>query len=77
MERLFDAGLSPADVIVAATRTGAAFLGPADFGELAPGRLADLVLVDGRPDARIGDVRRVSRVMAGGQWVQRRRYLGY
>ncbi|PYQ68479.1 MAG: amidohydrolase, partial [Acidobacteria bacterium] len=30
-----------------------------DLGSIAPGKLADMVLVDGDPAARISDVRRV------------------
>ncbi len=30
-----------------------------DLGSIAPGKLADLILVDGDPAARIADIRRV------------------
>lgn len=77
MELLVEAGLSPADALVAATRNGAAFLGRDTIGELAPGRSADLIIVDGRPDTRIHDIRRISRVMVAGRWVAREKYVGY
>lgn len=38
----------------------------ADLGSIAPGKLADLVLVDGDPATRIGDVRKVEMVMKDG-----------
>lgn len=38
----------------------------ADLGSIAPGKLADLVLVDGDPATRIADVRRVEMVMKDG-----------
>jgi imidazolonepropionase-like amidohydrolase len=34
---------------------------------IAPGKLADLVLIDGDPTQRISDIRRVSLVMKGGR----------
>ena len=39
-------GMSPAEAVHAATRGGAAALGRTDIGTLAPGRRADLVLLD-------------------------------
>ncbi len=38
----------------------------AEAGTLAPGKLADLIVVDGDPAKRISDIRRVSLVMKGG-----------
>jgi imidazolonepropionase-like amidohydrolase len=41
-------GLKPLDVITCATRTGAEIMGRgAEFGTLSPGKLADLLIVDG------------------------------
>ena len=38
----------------------------ADLGTIEPGRLADLVIVDGNPLANIADLRRTRRVMKDG-----------
>ena len=38
----------------------------AELGTIAPGKLADLIVVDGDPAQRISDIRRVSLVMKGG-----------
>jgi imidazolonepropionase-like amidohydrolase len=38
----------------------------AEFGTVAPGKLADLIVVDGDPAQRISDIRRVALVMKGG-----------
>ncbi len=38
----------------------------ADVGSVAPGKQADLIVVDGDPAGRISDIRRVSLVMKGG-----------
>jgi imidazolonepropionase-like amidohydrolase len=35
-------------------------------GTIEPGKLADLILVDGRPDEKIGDIRRVTLTVKGG-----------
>jgi imidazolonepropionase-like amidohydrolase len=37
-----------------------------DLGSIAPGKLADLILVDGDPAARIADIRRVVLTVKGG-----------
>src|SRR5262249_51563728 len=61
------AGLTPYDAIRMGTVNAAAYLG-ADFGEVAPGKRADLILTQGNP---LDDVRNVSRregVMLRGQW---------
>jgi imidazolonepropionase-like amidohydrolase len=49
-----DCGISPLDVLRWATKHGAALLGrPDDLGLIAPGRRADLLIVDGDPIADI------------------------
>jgi len=48
--RMIHHGLSPADALLAATRTGAEALGVDEqVGTIEPGKLADLVVVDGDP----------------------------
>lgn len=50
MRLLVEAGLSPADALVAATSTAAEFLGEEDeLGTIASGARADLLVVDGDP----------------------------
>jgi imidazolonepropionase-like amidohydrolase len=64
---LVEAGLSPAEALRAATSSPAEFLGRADAGRVAPGFVADLVLVDGDPLADIANTRRISAVVAAGR----------
>lgn len=63
-------GYSPAEALVAATRTSAEIMGQeAGHGTIEAGKRADLVLVDGRPDKRIEDLWRVGRVWVAGREV--------
>jgi imidazolonepropionase-like amidohydrolase len=69
LELMAAAGLTPMQVIVAATRGGAAVMGrSADLGTLAPGKLADLVILDADPLADIRNTRRIHRVVKGGEF---------
>ena len=58
-----EAGMSEAEVLGWATVNGAALLGD-DVGTVAPGRLGDLVVVDGDPLADIGILRDADRLLA-------------
>ena len=66
LELLVDAGLSTIDALRAATVLPAQHFGLTDRGVVAPGRRADLVLVDGDPVHDIRAVRSISRVWCGG-----------
>jgi imidazolonepropionase-like amidohydrolase len=71
LEWFVQAGMTPMQAIVAATRNGAELLGrEGDLGVVAPGHLADLIAVEGDPTADITAVtRRVRWVMKGGKVV--------
>ena len=63
-------GIPALDVIRWATAHGGAMTGIADLGTIEPGRLADVVVVDGDPAANIrvlGDPARIVAVLKGGQ----------
>jgi imidazolonepropionase-like amidohydrolase len=67
IEALNRAGLSPMDVIVAATRNGALAMGRLeDFGTIEPGRTADLVILSADPLSDVRNIRRVERVVRAG-----------
>ena len=66
MRKEQEAGLSPLQVLVTATRNGALAMGRTDIGTLEAGKLADLVVLDADPTADIGNVSRVRYVMRGG-----------
>jgi len=64
------AGLTPAQAIQIATRNGARYTGTShDRGSVVPGKLADLVLIDGDPTKDIADIRKVALVITQGQWI--------
>jgi hypothetical protein len=61
------AGLTPAQALQVATWNGATYTRTlADRGSITPGKLADLVLVDGDPTKDISDVRKVALVITQG-----------
>ena len=67
LELYVEAGLPPARVLQIATRDAARVAGRGeDLGVIAPGRLADLVVIEGDPTSRIGDVRNVRLVVKDG-----------
>jgi len=65
--QLADAGVPPIDVLRTATAGGAALVGAsADLGTLAPGRLADMLLLDANPLEDVRNTQRIWRVVKGG-----------
>jgi imidazolonepropionase-like amidohydrolase len=67
-----DAGLTPLEALRAATLNPGLYLGAADsIGTVAPGRAADLVLLDADPTADIRNVRRIRAVIARGRYLDR------
>lgn len=67
MRRLREVGLSPFEVLRAATATPAAVLGY-DAGTIAEGRLADLLLVRGNPLVDLSVLDEIEGVMLDGDW---------
>ena len=71
LELLVRAGLTPLEAISVATRNAARFIGAADWGTIEPGKLANLVVVAGRPDRNISDTRKIVAVMVRGRTIDR------
>ncbi|HYS46862.1 MAG TPA: amidohydrolase family protein, partial [Rhizomicrobium sp.] len=59
-------GMTPYEALRAATATPAEFLG-LDAGVIAPGKLADIILVEGDPLLDIANARKVKQVIANGR----------
>ena len=71
MELMVAAGMTPAQVLIAATSGNARWMRVGDrLGAVKPGLLADLVAVAGDPSTNIGGVRAVRLVLKGGTVVR-------
>lgn len=67
LELLVEAGFKPEEAIRIYTYNGALYLGQADkIGSIAPGKQADLVVVEGDPSTHIADVEKVKYVFKEG-----------
>jgi imidazolonepropionase-like amidohydrolase len=65
-------GKSAAQALVAATRTNAEILDMQDrLGTIEPGKLADLIILDGQPDVNLEDLRKIDKVIVNGRVVVR------
>lgn len=69
---LVRAGLTPAEALRSATQNPAIYFGMTDsLGTIAPGKAADLVLLDANPLTDIRNVSRVQGVWRGGRYLSR------
>jgi imidazolonepropionase-like amidohydrolase len=67
------AGMTPVSALQTATINPARYLGrEKTFGSIAPGKVADLVLLDANPLDEIGNVRRIHAVVVAGRPLDRR-----
>jgi imidazolonepropionase-like amidohydrolase len=67
LQLLVRAGLSPRDALLAATRNGALLLGVDSLGLLAPGKVADLVILKRDPLEDIRNTLAIDQVMSRGR----------
>jgi len=67
MQMMVEAGLTPLEVLRSATTNGAVAMGLAgQIGAIAPGMLADLVVLDADPLADVGNASQIWLVLKGG-----------
>jgi imidazolonepropionase-like amidohydrolase len=72
LELLVEAGLTPLQVISVATGNAARLVGAeAEWGTLEVGKLANLIVVEGRPDQQVHDTRKILYVINRGKIVTR------
>ena len=72
LELLVESGLTPVQVITAATRNGALALHKQDeLGTIEAGKRADLLLLDANPLEDVRNFRKIDRLMLDGEWIDR------
>ena len=72
LELLVESGLTPRQAITAATKNAAAIMdADKEWGTLEPGKLANILVIDGKPDQNIHDTRHITLVMKQGDVVDR------
>lgn len=72
LELLVDAGLTPLEALSSGTFLNAQYLRTdRRIGSIEPGKLADLILVEGDPTMDIKDMYKVKKVMLNGVWIDR------
>jgi imidazolonepropionase-like amidohydrolase len=77
MEAMAKAGMTPYEIYVTGSRNVARFFGRSDqVGIVAPGRIADLVLVDANPLESVANFGRQTGTMLRGEWHLRQDLLG-
>ena len=69
MEMMSQAGLTPMQILVSATKTPAEYLKLKDIGLIKPGYKADFVILDKNPLDDISNTRSISQVWIGGEKV--------
>ena len=71
LEMLVRLGLSPREALAAATNNYAEQLHWTELGQIAPGRRADVLVLDGDPSVSIWNARRISTLVLDGNVVDR------
>jgi imidazolonepropionase-like amidohydrolase len=72
MELFVQAGFTPMEALQTATSNPARFLGTeSTMGSVAPGKVADLVLLDADPTADIHNARQIQSVVLAGKYFSR------
>jgi predicted amidohydrolase YtcJ len=71
LELLVRLGLSPREALAAATNNYSLQFGWDELGQIAPGRRADILVVDGDPTQNIWNARRISALIMDGNLIDR------
>ena len=68
-------GLSPREALAAATNNYAEQFHWNELGQIAPGRRADILILDGDPTTNIWNARRISTILLDGNPIDRESLL--
>jgi imidazolonepropionase-like amidohydrolase len=71
LELLVESGLTPLEAISSATRNASRLINANDWGTLEPGKLADLLVINGKPDQNIQETHNVEMVFKEGTRLDR------
>jgi len=72
LELLVESGLTPLEAITTATKNAAMIMNAeTEWGTLEPGKLADILIVDGKPDQNIRETRKIVTVLKQGKILDR------
>ena len=71
LELLVRLGLSPREALAAATNNFSLQFGWNELGQIAPGRRADILVVDGDPTVNVWNARRISAIILNGEPLDR------
>lgn len=71
LELLVEAGFSPLQAIDCATINAAKLMKQKDWGAITAGMRADMIIVNGRPDKNISDIRNIETVIQFGKVINR------
>lgn len=71
LEMLVRLGLSPREALAAATNNYALQFGWTELGQIAPGKRADVLVIDGDPTLSVWNVRRISTLILDGNVLDR------
>jgi hypothetical protein len=77
LELLVRLGLSPREALAAATNNYSLQFGWNELGLIAPGRRADILVVDGDPTMNIWNARRISGLIMDGNVIDREKLLNH
>jgi imidazolonepropionase-like amidohydrolase len=75
LQEMVEAGLTPMQAIVAATKSGAEFLKATDLGTLRPGKWADLLVLTKNPLDDIKNTHTIQSVYIAGNTVSTKESL--
>ncbi|HEY5824703.1 MAG TPA: amidohydrolase family protein, partial [Cyclobacteriaceae bacterium] len=73
MSMMAEAGLTPMQIILSATKNAAQYMGLKNLGTLSVGNYADFILLDADPLIDIRNTKKINAVYVGGQEVNRKK----
>ena len=73
MEMMAQAGLTPMQILLSATKNAAQHMGLKELGTLSTGQRADFIILDANPLLDIRNTRKIARVYINGKQVEKRK----